>query len=274
MNIGVLNTGAFEIFDQKVIIRLQNRICETPEELLSSEVFKEVLKSAIAGLAKRNSFLLNVFGKKEITDTDIQMFTKTLEFLTKMPAHLVPKVVKGSGVFFNDIPLFNEFVEHLYNFWRSYDRFIICDSIDDDLDKKPYRTFNLTIGHLTNLVRSIYRDIQENLTGSHPRIYRQVCAGAEVASISTPKNLVFPAPIYNKLNNISVIRYILLYPPLILNPPMNKRTGRFERVARNPLEVVDVERDDWLCYPAKVGELLILIYFHKKYIMCGIATHK
>ena len=95
MNIGVLNTGAFEIFDQKVIIRLQNRICETPEELLSSEVFKEVLKSAIAGLAKRNSFLLNVFGKKEITDTDIQMFTKTLEFLTKMPAHLVPKVVKA-----------------------------------------------------------------------------------------------------------------------------------------------------------------------------------
>lgn len=272
MNISVLNTGAFEIFEQKVIIRLQNRVCETPEELLSSEIFKEVLKNAISGLSKRNSFLLDIFGKKDMDDTDIQVLIKTLEFLTKMPAHLIPKVVKGSDVFLKDIHLFNDFVEYLYNYWRSYDRFLICDSTGDDLDKRPYRTFNLTIGHLTNLVRSIYRDIQENLTGSHPRIYRQVCAGAEVATISTPRNMSFPSPIYNKLNSISMIRQILLYPPLILNPPMNKRTGRFERVDRNPLDVIDIaQREDWLCYPAKVGELLILVYFHKKFAELGFA---
>lgn len=271
MNISTLNVGAFEIFEKKVIIRLHNRICETPEELLSSEIFHEVLQNAVGALQKRNSFLLNIFGKKEIEEADLQTLIKTFEFLTKMRAPLIPKVLKGSEVFFKDVPLFNEFVEYLYNFWRSYDRFVICDSTGDDLDKRPYRTFSLTIGYLTNLVRSIYRDIQENLTGDHPRIYRQVSAGAEVATISVPKNIAFPSPIYNKLNDIAMIRQVLLYPPLILNPSMNKRSGRFERIDRNPLDVIDVESEDWLCYPAKVGELLMLIYFHKKFAELGFA---
>ncbi len=273
MNISsAINVGAFEIFEKKVLIRLHSRICETPEELLSSDSFKEVLKNAISALEKRNSLLLNVFGKKQVDDTDIQTFIKTLEFLTKMRAPLIPKVLKGSEVFLKDIQLFNDFVEYLYNFWRSYDRFIVCDSTgDDDLDKRPYRTFNSTVGNLTNLVRTIYRDIQSNLTGEHPRIYRQVSAGAEVAAISAPKNITFPSPVFNKLNNIAIIRQILLYPPLILNPPMNKRSGRFERVDRNPLEIVNLENDDWLCYPAKVGELLMLVYFHKKFAELGFA---
>src|SRR4051812_39104418 len=112
MNISALNVGAFEIFENKVIIRLHNRICETPEELLSSEIFKEVLKSSIGTLRRRNSFLVDIFGKKDIGEDDIEIFIRTLEYLTKMPAHLIPKVVKGSEVFLKDIPLFNDFIEY------------------------------------------------------------------------------------------------------------------------------------------------------------------
>lgn len=52
---------------------------------------------------------------------------------------------------------------------------------------------------------------------------------------------------------------------------MNKRTGNFERINKNPLELIDIEKNEWLCYPAKVGTLLILIYFHQKFFELGFS---
>jgi hypothetical protein len=121
------------------------------------------------------------------------------------------------------------------------------------------------------LIRSAYRDIQENLTTLHPRIYRQVIAGGEVGVITTPRRLNLPGGAYEKLQNIPVIRQVLLYPPLILNPPMNKRSGRYERIPQNPLELFDLNKTEWLCYPAKVGHLVILVYFHKKFSELGLS---
>lgn len=264
-----MNIGSFSIIDKKIIIRIHDRICETEEELVLSALFQEIIQGALGQLRKRNSYLLNIFGKTEIAPQDIKTLTEVLRFLTKMPGHLIPSVVPQGAVFLRDPNLLNDFVEYLYNYWRSFDRFVISDSTGKDLDKKPYRTFSMTIGQLTNLIRGAYRDIQENITGKHPRIYRQVAAGAEISTISVQKNIPFPAPVYEKLNQIPVIRQILLYPPLILNPPMNKRTGRFERVAQNPLDLIDVKKEEWLCYPAKVGSLIIFIYFHNKFSDLG-----
>lgn len=264
-----MNIGSFSIIDKKIIIRIHDRICETEEELVLSALFREIVQGALGQLRKRNSYLLNIFGKTEVTPQDIKTLIEVLRFLTKMPGHLIPKVVPQGAVFLRDPNLFNDFVEYLYNYWRGFDRFVISDSTGKDLDQKPYRTFSMTIGQLTNLIRGAYRDIQENITGKHPRIYRQVAAGAEISTISVQKNIPFPAPVYEKLNQIPVIRQILLYPPLILNPSMNKRTGRFERVAQNPLDLIDVKKEEWLCYPAKVGSLIIFIYFHNKFSDLG-----
>ena len=68
-----------------------------------------------------------------------------------------------------------------------------------------------------------------------------------------------------------MIRQVLFYPPLILNSPMNKRSGKFERVNQNPLELIDLNKNEWLCYPAKVGALVILVYFHKKFSDLGLS---
>ncbi|EKD27508.1 MAG: hypothetical protein ACD_79C00692G0001, partial [uncultured bacterium] len=146
-----------------------------------------------------------------------------------------------------------------------------CDSNSDSLDKRPYRTFTSTIESLTHLVRKIYRDVQENITGNHPIIYRQVSAGAEIAAIALPKNLALPEGNYQKLKEIPVIRQILLFPPLLLNPSMNKRTGKFEKVNKNPLDVVAIDKSEWLCYPAKVGTQLILVYFHEVFFELGFS---
>ena len=259
----------FGIYKRKIIIRIKSRICENAEELISSKLFLFVLKKCIQDLKSRDSELLAIFKTKNIDEAKEQALVQTLLYLTKMSGDLVPKVVRGSQVFLEDKMLFNDFVEHLYNYWRSFDRFIVCSAEETDIEKRPYRVFNETIEQLTHLVRATYRDIEENITGAHPNIYRQVRAGAEVAAIATPHDIKFPSPIYNKLNGIPVVRQVLLYPPLILNPPMNKRTGSFERVRQNPLELLTVKKKEWVCYPAKVGELLVLIYFHNTFAELG-----
>jgi energy-coupling factor transporter ATP-binding protein EcfA2 len=190
--------------------------------------------------------------------------------LTKMTGDKIPKIVEDSEIFFENKEIFKDFIEYLYNFWRNYFRIIICDSEGDVFDRRPYRTFNRTIEMLTSLVRKTYRDVVENLTGVHPRAYRQVIAGAEIATIALPIKVPYPA-MYEELCSISMIRQILLYSPLIFDPPMNKRSGKFKKVDRNPMDFVDLDKGDWLCYPAKVGELLIYVYLHKNFYELGLS---
>ena len=262
---------SYKIIGKKVIIKINKRICETPDELLCSNLFSEIMKRCIKNLSRRGSVLLNIFSSTEIKDNDINLLTESLKYLCKMSIKLLPDAIKGSEIFLKDKTLFNDFVEYLYNYWRSFDRFIVYVSEIDEIDKRPYRTFNETIEKLTHLVRQVYRDIQENITGNHPRVYRQVRAGSEMAAIALGKEIPIPKVFYSKLKGIPVIRQLLLYPPLVLNPPMNKRTGCFKKIANNPLKIIEINTRDWLCYPAKVGKLIILIYFHNKFFELGFS---
>jgi hypothetical protein len=265
--------NTFKFVNKKVIIRFRDRACENADELLSSDLFFDVLRRFINDLKRKQSPLLQVFGMAidEIRDNDIQQLVLVFQVLGKMNIDAVPKLIEGSNRFVVHSSLLHAFVESLYNYWREFERFIICDSTGDRLDQRPYRTFNSTIESLTHVVRQVYRDIQENISGMHPTIYRQIHAGAEMAVIALPKDLTLPEGSYQQLRAVPVIRQLLMYPPLLFNPPMNKRTGKFELIARNPLERVEVSASEWLCYPAKVGPLLILVYFHETFYEMGLS---
>lgn len=256
-----MENTSFQLFDGKVIIRLRSRVCNTPAELLSSEHFTTILTRYVRLLSSQRSPLLKIFSDDEITSQDIKLLVNTLQYLLNLPAALVPRVVDGADQFFRDLTLLNDFVENFYNFWRSLHRLVVCDTEADRYDKRPYRTFNETVETLMHVVRSTYRDIQENITGKHPKIYRQVSAGAEVGAIALPRSNQFEERVYQKLNKISVIRQVLFYPPLIFNSTINIRKGMFERIPYNPLQNLEVNPKEWLCYPAKVGNLLIMVYF-------------
>ena len=45
----------FKFVNKKVIIRLRDRVCETPDELLSSELFREVLTRFVNDLKRKQS---------------------------------------------------------------------------------------------------------------------------------------------------------------------------------------------------------------------------
>jgi energy-coupling factor transporter ATP-binding protein EcfA2 len=271
---GALGTqGTFKFLDHKLIIKIRSRICETPEELLSSELMREVLTRYLRHLQSKESPLMDLFSTsvQENPAAIIELTIQMLQFLGKMPLEYLPRLLPAVECYTKNPVLLSAFVEGLYDYWREYERFIVCDSESEALDQRPYRTFNATVETLTHLVRRTYRDVQENISGKHPNIYRQTPAGADIAAIALAKSVHLPPGLYQNLAEIHLIRQILLYPPLLLNPPMNKRTGRFTRVDQNPLELVKLAKQEWLCYPAKVGSLLILVYFHEKFYELGFS---
>lgn len=266
-----MQKSTLRIIGNKVVLNNRERMCETAEDLLSSKKFRIILDHFIGSLRNKKSPLMDIF-KEEISDEKaVNDLVKTLTLLVKYESSLVPHIFIESEVFLRNLQLLNNFVEHLYDYWRHFDRFIVNDSEGDRLDKRPYRTFNETVEHLNHLIRTVYRHVQENITGSHPNVYRQVPAGAETALISLPKKVAYSSEKYRKLNTVPVIRQMLIYPPLVIQQPMNKRTGEFKRIETNPVDLIDLSPDEWLCYPAKVGKLLIMVYFHINFFELGFA---
>jgi energy-coupling factor transporter ATP-binding protein EcfA2 len=262
---------AFSVLGTKVIMRVRRRFCETPDELLQSDLFREILRRCLAELARRDSPLLGFLEGRHDEDSTLDVLVQSLSYLSKIPLALLPNIVPGAASYPAHRACLADFVEHLYNFWRAFERYAVCDSEGDGLDKRPYRTFNETVESFSHLVRGLYRDVQEGIQGIHPRIYRQLNAGVEMSAIALPQPIPLPPGPYEKLRGVAVMRQVLLIPPLILDPPMNKRTGSFILVKENPLERVTIDAPDWLCYPARVGDLLILIYFHNTFFELGFA---
>jgi hypothetical protein len=265
-----MQKSTLRIIGNKAVLNIRERMCETAEEMFKSDKFRSVLDRCLENLKSKNSPLLEIFGNDGFDEGSVDDLVKTLQLLQKYEQQVVPHIFDKSSVFFLKRDKLTGFVEHLYDFWRHFDRFIINDSDGDRLDKRPYRTFNETIEQLTHLIRTTYRHIQENITGSHPNVYRQVPAGAEVAVISLPKE-IYKGEKYKKLNSIPVIRQMLIYPPLVIQQPMNKRTGHFKLIKQNPIDLVDLNTEEWICYPAKVGKLLIMTYFHLEFFELGFS---
>jgi hypothetical protein len=260
----------YSFFGKQVIVYNDGKIPAYSDDLAESDLFKEVLNLYISELKSRKSSLLEVFSEK--VDVDEMFFL--LQQLSKYNKEYVIKNNSKLTSYFNDLYQLNQFVENFYNYWRGFERFFICYS-DDRLmfphHGVPYHTFNQTIEKLNSLVRKLYRDICENITDEHPRVYRQLHAAAQVGLIVVKEKNILPAP-YDKLSNVSFIQQVLIEPPLILDPPMNKRTGSFVKIDKNPLDYVSkLNSEEWLCYPAQVGDLIIHIYVNNQFIGLGTA---
>jgi len=261
----------------KVIIQAQGRLCDTADDLLGSHPFRTLLENVLDDLKRRGSPMLDLFGEQGVTPAGIDTLIQTFKYLTILERKVIPNILPESAVFFKDPGRLQDFVEHLYNAWRNYDRFVIVSGMDGQrVDDRPYRTFNNTVEKLMHLVIATYRDIAENISGAHPRIYRQARAGVDIGTIVSREPQItgwvqqLGEP-YDRLQQIPIIRQVLLYPPLVLNPPMNKRSGQFQRIPENPLDRVNLSSEEWIAYPAKVGDLTILTYIHEEFLELGLS---
>ncbi len=264
--------NSYKILNRKIIIGTNGRLCDTSSEVIESKLFHEIVSKGIKKLCDKNSIYTQKLDIKH-TDEQINKIIEIFELLAKNHISIVRNIRPDADNLLKYPTELNNILEFLYNYWREFERYIICDSEADNLDERPYRTFNETVERLTHLVRKIYRDISENVISQHPRTYRQVNSGAEFACISYPAQEIFGSNSrFENIRDIPLIRQIMMNPPLILETPMNKRKGQFIAINQNPLDLVTVNQNEWLCYPAKVGDLLIFIYFHQKFFELGFSA--
>ena len=89
----------FRFVDNKVIIQLRDRVCDTTDELIASRLFSEVVTHFVNNLKRKQAPLLQLFGKpaNEIGNTDTQELIQVFEILVKMPLQAVPKLIKTGG---------------------------------------------------------------------------------------------------------------------------------------------------------------------------------
>ena len=260
-----------DVDERQIVLHAEGALCATTQELVESDAFAQVVELYVAHLEAHRPGALDELGL-----TGERRSARLLELLRLLANNPLDRISRASAGL-ADLPAHRErllgFVEGLYDFWRSYDRFMVSHSeVPAERDEtRPYRSFNETVESLGRLVRALYRDVAENVTGSHPRVYRQVAAGCEVGVVAEPRRAAIPARYRELLGGIPFVRQVLLYPPLLLDPPMNTRTGRFIEVDENPLDGLRLDRDRWLCYPALVGPLTVFVYFHQRFAGLGLS---
>lgn len=265
----------FDLLGRQVILHTEGLICSSPREMLGSSVFRRIVSLYCDSLRERQSPLIEPFGPPFEAGQDWMGVADFLRAVAENPIETVARILPGTEHMTapGTRAVLNDFVQELYNFWRRFDRYVVLHSEPGptSMDRRPYRAFNSTIEGLSHIVRAAYRDIAENITGDHPNVYRQVAAGCNIGLIATPRPLPLPSPYAELLDGIPIIRQIWMTPPMIMDPPTNTRSGQFERIDENPLSRFRPERSRWLCYPARVGPMVVHVCFHAQFMGLGCA---
>jgi hypothetical protein len=260
----------------KVIFDYSNVYCATREELLKSELFREIVDRFIARIALKGSSIfaflsesLPYLKKDELTGYMITL----LRLLSSHAAEEILSMSSEYNAILSDKEKVFEFIEGLYNYWRRLERFIYMETPRRSQYTKNslhHAQFIKSNEEFKNLILLTYRQISENLIGKNPRAYRQLPAGANMGLLCERIDWDCPK-IYDDLQEIPFIRLTLLEPPVIFYPRMNKRKGKFEEISQLRKEMLDLNPAEWFCYPAKVGDLTAFIYFHHDFMSLGLS---
>ncbi|WP_429971888.1 phosphoenolpyruvate carboxykinase (ATP) [Fructilactobacillus sp. Tb1] len=158
-------------------------------------------------------------------------------------------------------------IEKLYSFYRSFLRISVLNKEGND----AANTFISLDNNFNDLVLQLYRTVEEKLQGFPNHTYRQVNAGTSAAALIKKHDVKLPAQ-YDALKDIPFLNTLMLRPPMMITTPSNKRKGVFSAVDYNPVDHFNAYQDqEWFCYPAKIGESLAFIYFHRDYFAAGIS---
>lgn len=252
-----------------VIMNFSVKYCDTSEELLSSFGFKKVLEKFILTLEKKDTVLFDkitkTITKENLSKTYIELF-KLLLSLSKRDVSRLNEQYRKMLV---QKDMLFEFVEGLYSYWRSLERYALITSKGSDHGIQNANFIDAN-NEFANVILKTYRRIEENILGEEHNIYRQLSAGINAGIVLTPfESKVFNY--YEVLSGIRFIKSIVFTPPFVIYPKRNKRTGLFEEVKENPIVNLPINKSHYFCYPAKVGESLAFIYFHRDFMNHGIS---
>lgn len=158
-------------------------------------------------------------------------------------------------------------IEDFYSYYRSYFRVSLINKHSSAIVKGNFMNID---NRFNEVVLHLYRAIEEKIQGFSNRTYRQINAGTNACVLT--QSIKWAAPKnYQALESIRFLDTIMLRPPMMMHTKSNKREGVFSAVKDNPIAKFDGSQKDWYCFPAKIGESLAFIYFHRDYFVSGIA---
>ncbi len=257
----------------QLVLHSQGAVCSSTREVVESEPFERVVGLYLAHLTEHDGPLLEALGIDSSDAAARASFVDLLRLLAHNPLERIVRTSPERAPLLGRRPALHRFVEGLYDFWRGFDRFLVDHpgagrvGPGDGVD----RVFNASLETLAELIRDLYRDVAENVTGTHPHVYRQVHAGAELGVVVAPRRWPVPDTYRAQLEGIPFVRRVLMYPPLILNPPATTRAGSFTEVSDDPLAGLRLEPERWVCYPAVVGRLVVFVYIEQRFFGLGLS---
>ena len=259
----------FSLNKTNAILNFTIKYCNTSEELLNSTGFLKVLSRYHQKLHKTDASLL----ERIETKCDSDSIEDSLITLFKMLLIADISDIKTVNPVFNSL-LDNpsdliEFIEGLYNYWRSIERYALIESSEHYAGIQNM-SFITSSENFSNLILLVYRTIEEKIFGYKQNIYRQLNAGVNAGVVLTTAKPIIPDE-YSKLHGIKFIDKIILNPPFIIYPKQNTRSGFFTEVDHNLLDDSKINKTHYFCYPAKVGESLAFVYFHRDFMSHGVS---
>lgn len=261
--IGHTMKDAIYIKKQTAVLNFSTFFPTTSEEFLSSDGFRVIAKHYLLDLEKRDQVNFNWLVEKDTIEDFIPKMVRYLKLL------LVLDLSEFTQSESRDIQRVGRLVEDFYNYWRNLQR--VSTIKLSSSSSGQVSNFIDADTRFNSLIISTYRAFQEKIQGYKNKVYRQLQAGTNASMVL--RDVKWDMPLgYETLKGIPFVDSILLRTPLLLHPEGTKRYGSFILSDVNPFEQLKLNRHDWFCYPAKVGELLIFVYVHFDFSFSGITN--
>jgi len=249
----------------------------TMSQILRSERFNQLIYDFVEELRRRRSRKLKAihpfiddqgnFDVERFKDFLILLNVKTLKgiieagyFNVNVDCHRYALVLK-------------EFLERLYNYWRSMDRFMVKnEAYIEEHHAQRSKAHSLAGNNesFRKLIIEMYRNVLNNVTTEPTKIYRQLPAGAQVAFMvdhfDYPENIRCAN---ESLYRIPVVWQAIFEPPVIFYTGANKRIGVFPVKDKPVLESFYLSKECWYAIPIKVGLQIMMVYVREEFLELG-----
>lgn len=261
----------FSMSNDKVMINFTAKYCDSFEAVLESDGFRRILDIYLRRSKKKNSKSYRYLSTSLNTDSLIDVRRDLIQIMKYLTVMSAEEVIEHNERFLDLLSLkddFIAFVEDFYLFWRRLERYTIIHryKVQEGLAAASFTEAN---DNFSVLILRLYRKIEKSMLGYEPQVYRQIPAGGNACVMIHEMEWARPEG-YESLEDIPFIDKILLETPFITYPKRNTRDGMFTEIDYNPLKYAQINKEHWFCYPAKIGGMLIFIYFHRDFMEHGI----
>ncbi|HPW52798.1 MAG TPA: hypothetical protein PLI19_02545 [Erysipelotrichaceae bacterium] len=252
----------FYMVNDTVILNFSSEYHQSLEQLVSSEGFKMFLARYLKDLAIRDIITFKWLTKSRKLE---EMVAEIVVLAKQLLVLEIDEIYNPLVEFLNRTKtLF--VLEDAYNYWRSKQRFSVVNASNEN---RYFNSFIEADSKFNQLVLQLYRILKEKLQGKTNIVYHQLQAGTGGGCIIKHYKWQPPAG-YNFLKNIVFLNMVILKTPFFLHSKNVEGSDTFVKLDNSPIKNAGINQLEWLCFPAKVGDLLCHCYFHKDFLASGL----